>query len=105
MHRRLAELEQTWRREGLDSSLAIRVGIHHEEVTVGNFGSERYLQFTAIGPGVNVTNRLQEICVAGNTLVSSAIHDLVGDEFGFRSLGRRPLRGISDVEVYELSAT
>ena len=39
MQKKMKELSKKWMEEGLDHSLQIRIGIHQDYVTVGNFGS------------------------------------------------------------------
>ena len=76
----------------LVSGLALHVG----EVLYGNVGGEDRLDFTVIGPAVNLVTRIEHLCVdQGRPLVVSA-------EFAemlsrpSESLGRHKLRGIAE---------
>ena len=53
------ELSRYWRNHGIDSITA-RTGIHTGRIIAGNIGSERMLQYSAIGDVVNAAARLEQ---------------------------------------------
>jgi adenylate cyclase len=55
---RLERLNEAWREEGLPE-LQIGVGLHYGKAIVGNIGSERKMQYTALGDTVNTAARLE----------------------------------------------
>ena len=57
--RAVVEVEAIGAREGLP--LSIGVGVHLGEVVYGNIGSRGRLDFTVMGPAVNLTSRLESI--------------------------------------------
>ncbi len=72
------------------------VAVHMGDVMYGNVGAANRLDFTAIGPAVNMVARLQELASRLETpLVVSRELAQVG-RGAFRSLGRHPLKGIAE---------
>jgi len=87
--------------------LQARVAIHTGEALVGNFGSQRRMDYTAIGDTVNLASRLEALNRRYGTrvLVSAATREAVGDQFEMRFVDRVATYGRSAVtEIYELLA-
>jgi adenylate cyclase len=95
-----AELNAARRAQGEDE-LRYGIALHQGEVLYGNIGSSGRLDFTAIGPAVNLTARLENLARdLGRDLVLSAAFAAHGPG-GLASLGRFELRGFRDpVEVF-----
>lgn len=66
-----AALAELAARHGLDTPLAIGIGIHSGTVEIGEFSTDRS-DFTAIGKTVNVAARLESQAAGGEVLVSAA---------------------------------
>lgn len=77
--------------------LRARIGLHYGEVTYGNIGSGRRLDFTVIGRDVNLLSRIQGVCGATghSLLMSDRFAGLLGG-MDCRSIGRHALRGFAD---------
>lgn len=94
MHARLAELNRTWFRFGLDQPLRVRIGINTGMLSVGTFGSDGRATYTAIGLQMNVAARIQAQCEPGGILLSSASWHLVKDEIDCDALGEVTVKGV-----------
>ncbi|HZR72134.1 adenylate/guanylate cyclase domain-containing protein [Bradyrhizobium sp.] len=79
------------------------IGVHVGDVMYGNIGSSARLDFTVIGPAVNMASRLETLTkqVGKNVLLSHAFADLVKAEFELERVGEFPVRGFSEpVELF-----
>ncbi len=104
MHARLAHLAREWKSVGLvEDEVLIRVGIHQDYVTVGNFGSEEHMEYTAIGRGINLAARLESACAPGRILVSYQIVAATQDLFPYGPVEKREFKGFAhQIAVAEL---
>jgi adenylate cyclase len=90
----------------------IRVGIHTGEAVVGNIGTPRLMNYTAIGEAVNFAKRLEESSEPGQILISSATRNLLNfqrlaiDSIQICALGQRKFKGIDKLEdIYHITDT
>ena len=66
----LKPLRLSWEKIGISQPLDIRIGIHTDTCTVGNFGSNDRLDYTTIGNGVNLASRLESSAEPNQILIS-----------------------------------
>ncbi len=80
-----------------------RVGLHHGEAVVGNFGGEGRIQYTALGDSMNTAARLEAANKTMKTRALASREALEGVDQGiFVPMGRIQLRGRSQpVDVFE----
>ncbi|MFC1853404.1 adenylate/guanylate cyclase domain-containing protein [candidate division CSSED10-310 bacterium] len=91
-----------WKRQ-YNVELQIAVAIHYGEVIIGNVGSEKRMEFTAIGDVVNTAARMEKIAKPNQILITETIRDHLSEHFSIKSHGRFALRGKSqDIDVFEV---
>ncbi len=89
------------------SPLQIKTGIAVGYANVGFYGHDRYFKsYTAIGPVVNLSNRLCGVAEPNQILISKDVmDDLDPDEFVLTPLGKVKLKGFESdvVKAYEIN--
>lgn len=79
------------------------VGVHVGDVMYGNIGSRTRLDFTVIGPAVNMASRIETMTkqLGKTVLLSKAFAELVGSDFDLEHAGEHAVRGFSDkIELF-----
>jgi adenylate cyclase len=98
----MAHLDKQREQQGLPP-LPFGIALHVGEILWGNIGAADRLDFTAIGPAVNLVSRLEGLCrpLGRSVLISVAVASSVGTSLVPQ--GRHELRGIaSPCEVFTL---
>jgi adenylate cyclase len=72
--------------------LAVHMGLNTGRVAVGNIGSDRYLQYAAIGDTTNVTSRICNVAQEGEIVISQSTLDRLNTH-------RWPLEPLPPVKV------
>ncbi|MBF0498712.1 MAG: adenylate/guanylate cyclase domain-containing protein [Candidatus Riflebacteria bacterium] len=75
--------------------LKIGIALHIGDAVIGNLGSKRKMEFTAIGDTVNTTARLESLNKEYGTdiIASGSIVEITSDRFVWRDLGESAIRG------------
>lgn len=74
------------------------IGVHVGDVMYGNIGSTSRLDFTVIGPAVNMASRLEALTktIGKRVLLSRAFAELVEKEFALEHVGQHAVRGFNE---------
>jgi adenylate cyclase len=73
--------------------LQYSVGVNAGEAVVGYIGTERAMNYTAIGDVVNTAKRLQELAAPGKIWVEAAVVERLGELVQAQPLGEIKMRG------------
>ncbi len=100
--RRMARLAEERRAKG-KAELRFGVALHVGDVIYGNIGSRRRLDFTVIGPAVNMASRIEALTKVLRRSVLISAEFAHAYEGPLTSLGFHVLRGFSEpVEIFTL---
>lgn len=77
------------------AALRFGIGLHWGEVEFGNIGTRERLDFTVIGPAVNLASRLQELTKSLDTPILASAEFAAASSRALRDLGTRAVRGMA----------
>ena len=83
--------------------LEINFGIHTGLAVVGNVGTNRIMDFTAVGDSVNLASRLQGLSQNSQILISSETYDRVANHIQVKPMGKMQVKNRTEaVMTYEV---
>ncbi|MGC1375684.1 MAG: adenylate/guanylate cyclase domain-containing protein [Anaerolineales bacterium] len=86
-----------------EAHLAFGVGIHYGDAILGLIGTEKRLEYTAIGDSVNTTKRLQENAGKNQIVISGVAYERVKDQVEVREMEPMQVKGKREaIPVYEV---
>ena len=86
-----------------EAHLTFGVGLHFGEAVLGWIGTEKRLEFTAIGDSVNTARRIQENSAKNQILLSRTVYERVKDDVEARPCPPMTAKGkTQSLDVYEL---
>ena len=86
-----------------DQALNFGIALHAGDVMYGNIGTIDRLDFTIIGPAVNMTSRMERLCrhLDLDLLMSDTFAEMCASQASLRSLGKHQLEDIArPVEIF-----
>ena len=93
MQMKMKTLREKWWNEGIQFPFKIRCGIHTGMANVGNYGSEGFMEYSAIGLNTNLASRLEQACQAGEIYISHTSWALVKEEIPCVEVGTIEVKG------------
>ena len=92
-------------RKNPDRALHTCIGLHVGPAAIGNVGSSKRMNYTAMGKNVNIAARVEGINRKYRTriLATQAVYDRAKDRYNFRAVDKVALKGLSKKQfLYEL---
>ena len=101
MRKAMQELQLRWQAEGIEHPVGLRMGINSGVCKVGNFGTEKRLDYTLLGLAVNLASRLESSADSNEILLSEDTYGLIGDSIHCIDKGQISIKGFAEpVKVY-----
>lgn len=99
----LKEANEQNKKQGLPE-FDMGIGINTGEAMVGNMGSKKRMQYSAIGSPVNLAARIQDFTIGGQILISEATCQEVGDTLHLNGHLRVKVKGLStSITIYDVT--
>ena len=92
----------------LGFDLGFAIGINYGKAVIGNIGSTKRMDFTAIGDCVNTASRLESLKIPnekreGKIYLSEEVYEMIKDRYEGKDLGEHSLKGKEKpVHIYAL---
>ena len=103
MQMKMKTLRNKWWNQGIQFPFEIRCGIHSGMANVGNYGSEGFMEYSAIGLNTNIASRLEQACQPGEIYLSHTSWALVNDEIPCEEVGTIKVKGFhSPIQTYRV---
>jgi class 3 adenylate cyclase len=103
MQMKMKTLREKWWNQGIQFPFEIRCGIHTGMANVGNYGSEGFMEYSAIGLNTNLASRLEQACQPGEIYLSHMTWALVKDEIPCEEVGTIEVKGFHyPVQTYRV---
>lgn len=93
MQQMMTILREKWWNQGIQFPFQIRCGIHTGMANVGNYGSDGFMEYSAIGLNTNLASRLEQICEPDEIYLSHATWALVNENIPCAEVGTVEVKG------------
>ncbi|MBI5750378.1 MAG: GAF domain-containing protein [Nitrospinae bacterium] len=105
MQERLKALNMKNRKRGI-VELAVGIGVNTGSVIAGNIGSEKRMEYTVVGNGVNIASRLEGLAQGGQILITeSTYNELKGLKLDVEKLKQVQVRGKRGaMDIYQVKS-
>lgn len=86
------------------NQIEVGIGLNSGEAIVGNVGSKKMMDYTAIGNTVNTASRLEEQTKGGDIIISESIYGKIKFNYKSKKPEKVVLKGISQpIEIYRFT--
>tara|TARA_B100000945_G_scaffold316397_1_gene317233 strand:- start:1178 stop:2875 length:1698 start_codon:yes stop_codon:yes gene_type:complete len=103
MQEKLKVVRRKWKSLGITESLDVRMGIHTDICTVGNFGSKDRLDYTVLGNGVNLASRLENSAKPNEILISENTFEIIKESISCSFVSDLKVKGRSHaIKTYKV---
>ena len=103
MQERVVELQNYWKKQGAPQEIQVRMGIATGYCTVGNFGSDQRLDYTAVGRPVNLAARLQELANPNTIIIDQNTYNLIKDHVSCKNIDEIVPKGLArPVKIFQI---
>src|SRR5690348_6611692 len=92
MHEHQSAVNQKWATDGL-AAFGLGIGLSTGEVAAALLGSEERLEYTVVGDTVNLAQRLQQWAEPGETVLSAATYEALGERPACEELAPAMVKG------------
>jgi adenylate cyclase len=97
----LARLEHLNANGFWQEPLQLRISINSGKAVVGDVGSYQRVDYTALGPTINLAHRMEGICPPNQCVISEATYLMLSQTSGFYEMGHYRFKGIDRlVKIY-----
>ncbi|MDX6232883.1 MAG: adenylate cyclase, partial [Nocardioidaceae bacterium] len=97
-----AVINARWEADGLPA-FGLGIGISTGEAAAALLGSEERIEYTVVGDTVNLSQRLQQIASAGETVINEATMKELTSDVGAEALAPQLVKGRdTPVEAYKI---
>lgn len=102
MQRELKKVNNLHKKQGLPH-IEMGIGINTGTAVVGNIGSKKRMQYSAIGSSVNLSSRIQGLSLGGQILISESTYLEVADKIEINGHLRVKVKGIEHpITIYDV---
>lgn len=100
----LARLQRLNANNVLGEELQLRISVNSGKAVVGDVGSSQRVDYTVLGPTINLAARMEPTCPPGHCVISENTYELLRSHEGWETMGEYRFKGIDrPVRIYKMA--